>query len=56
MKVHGEDGHCSGYGECGPSPTGKYNCLYTGPAIAMKNSTGIEILKTYCPDLVDGFD
>jgi hypothetical protein len=54
MKVHGEDGHCSWYGECGPSPTGKYNCKYTGPAIPMTNQTGLKILKTYCPDLIDG--
>lgn len=53
-KVHGEDGHCSWYGECGPSPTGKYNCKYTGPAIPMTNQTGLKILKTYCPDLIDG--
>ena len=54
--VYGKDGHCAWYGECGHSKRGKYNCLYTGPAIAMENSTGIEILKTYCPDLVDGSD
>ncbi|CAC5359870.1 unnamed protein product [Mytilus coruscus] len=51
--VHGKDGHCSWYGECGDSPTGKYNCLYTGPAIALKNETGLKILKTYCPDLLE---
>ena len=54
MKVHGEDGHCSWYGECGSSPSGKYNCLYTGPAKPMTNQTGLNILKTYCPDLIDG--
>ncbi|XP_063417438.1 NPC intracellular cholesterol transporter 1-like [Mytilus trossulus] len=51
--VHGKDGHCSWYGECGDSPTGKYNCLYTGPAKPLTNETGLKILKTYCPDLLE---
>ena len=50
--VVGEDGHCLWYGECGPiAPNSnlKYNCKYTGPAKAMTNTTGLNLLKTYCP-------
>jgi len=32
----------------------KYNCKYTGPAKPMTNSTGLNILKTYCPGLIKG--
>ena len=45
-------GKCSMYGECMAGPTGNLNCEYNGPPRPMNDSEGLDILRTYCPNLV----
>lgn len=45
-------GRCSMYGECQEGPTGNLNCVYDGPPKPMNESEGLEILRTYCPNIV----
>ncbi|XP_061187973.1 NPC intracellular cholesterol transporter 1-like [Saccostrea echinata] len=45
-------GKCSMYGECLDRPTGNLNCNYEGSPKVMNESEGLDILRTYCPNLV----
>lgn len=49
-----EEGQCIWYGECKDTPSGKINCEYHGPPKVMEDPAGMDILRTYCPDLVTG--
>lgn len=49
-----EEGQCIWYGECENTPSGKINCQYNGPPKVMEDPVGMDILQTYCPDLVTG--
>lgn len=51
----GESGQCIWYGECKDTAAGKkQNCVYNGPAKPLTNSSALQILQQYCPQLYKG--
>lgn len=52
--MQAEEGQCVWYGECKSTKPGMINCLYEGPSKVMTDPEGLDILRTYCPDLVTG--